>query len=130
MLLLLLWVIPLAVAVVSRRYARTFFWRSTGVALGLVVSPASQGLYALYFVGPVAAIAGMLGLILTLLHSWPGYDLSVAMGLIPSHSVVVQTKFMPVEGLNALIWAAVYGGLGWIIDVRSSRRRRVDRNAV
>jgi hypothetical protein len=62
-------------------------WRNTGVAFGLVAAPASLGLYGLYFIGPIAALLGMLGLVLTLFHGSPGYNLAVALGLMPSHTV-------------------------------------------
>ena len=127
---LLLWLVPVAAALASRRYARASVWRNTGIALGLVVSPASLGLYALYFLGPVAAILGMLGLLLNMLHGAPGYNLSVAMGLIPSHTPVEASMHIPIDVLNALIWAVVYGALGRFIDTLRARRPQSQRNAV
>ena len=127
---LLLWLVPVAAVLASRRYACASVWRNTGIALGLVVSPGSLGLYALYFLGPVAAILGMLGLLLNMLHGAPGYALSVAMGLIPSHTPVEGSMHIPIEVLNALIWAVVYGALGRFIDALRARRRQSQRNAV
>lgn len=81
LLLLLLWLVPITVAVVSRRRASAHFWRNTGIAFGLVVSPAMLGLYGLYFLGPIAALLGIVGLPLALLHGAPGYDLAVSLWL-------------------------------------------------
>jgi len=92
-----------------------------------VISPASLGLYALYFLGPIAAIPGMAGLALTLFHGAPGYDLSVAMGFVPSRTVVDGSLQASIEALNAGVWAAVYGTLGWLIDAIRARTRRVVR---
>jgi hypothetical protein len=128
--LLLLWSVPLAVAVLSRRLTPTHLWRNTGIAFGLVVSPASLGLYSLYYVGPIAAVFGMLGLVLVLLHGPPGYKLAVAFGLVPSHAVVTGVASIPVELLNAIIWSVVYGSGGWLIDRWRQNGHAVNINAV
>lgn len=129
-LLLLLWLLPIIVAVISRRYARSHLWRNTGIAFGLVVSPATLGLYSLYFLGPIAAILGLIGLPLHLLHGAPGYELAVRFGFVPSHTVVEGFMHAPIESLNAVIWATVYGLVGWGIDAfRSSRHHDKHSNA-
>jgi len=127
---LALWLVPLFVALASRRAAPPHAWRNTGIGFGLVVAPASLGLYGLYYVGPVAAVFGMLGLVLELVHGPPGYKLAIALGLIPSHTVITGTARIPVEALNALVWSLVYGTLGWFIDVWRARRRGATPNAV
>ena len=60
----LLWLVPIIVWFVSKN--ATPVWRSAirGASFGAIVSPASMGLYGLYFLGPIVAIFGMLGLIL------------------------------------------------------------------
>jgi len=127
---LALWLVPLAVAFASYRFARASLWRNTGFAFGLVVAPASLGLYALYFLGPIAAVLGMLGLILEMLHGAPGYSLALALGLIPSHTVVTGASRVPIELNNAVVWSIFYGVLGWLIDAWSRRRQRSSSNAV
>jgi hypothetical protein len=128
--LLLLWSVPLVVAVRSRRLTPNHLWRNTGAAFGLVVSPASLGLYSLYYVGPVAAVFGMLGLVLLFLHGTPGYKLAVELALVPSHTVVTGVASISVELLNAIIWSAVYGSVGWLIDRRRLNRHAANINAV
>jgi hypothetical protein len=109
LLLLLLWAVPVCAAVLTRRHAPSRVWRNTGVALGVVVSPATLGLYALFFVGPVLGLVGLIGLPLHLLHGWPGYELAIRLNFIPSHTVIEGWMHAPVELLNAIIWAGVYG---------------------
>ena len=129
-LLLLLWLLPIIVAIISNRRARSHLWRNTGIAFGLVVSPATLGLYALYFLGPIAAILGLIGLPLHLLHGSPGYELAIRFGLVPSHTVVEGLMHVPIESLNAVIWATVYGLVGWGVDAfRSSRHHDNHSNA-
>lgn len=115
-LLLLLWLLPIVVAIVSRRYARSHLWRNTGIAFGVVVSPATLGIYALYFLGPIAALLGIVGLPLHLLHGMPGYELAVHFGLVPSHTVVEGLMHLPIEAINGAIWSVVYGLVGWSVD--------------
>jgi hypothetical protein len=57
-------------------------------------------------------------------HSAPGYDLAIALGIIPSHQVVKVVGHLYLAAIDAVFWAAVYGGLGSIIDwVRSKNRK-------
>jgi hypothetical protein len=121
-LLLLLWAVPVTAALLTRRYAPSRVWRNTGIALGLVVSPASLGLYALFFVGPVLGLLGLVGLPLHLFHGWPGYELAVKLGMVPSRTVVEGWSHVPIELLNAIVWAGIYGLAGVLIDrVRTMR---------
>jgi len=117
-----LWLIPVAVAIVARRYAPAHLWRTSGFALGLVISPATLGLYSLFFLGPIAAVLGIIGLVLHLIHGAPGYDLAVSLGLVPTHTVIEETLSVPIEALNALIWSVVYGAIGWVVDHRRAAK--------
>jgi hypothetical protein len=100
---------------------------ATGVGLGLVVSPVSFGLYATYFLGPssilgaVSLVTGMIGLASAMFHGPPGFYIARSLGLVPA-GVVEGVSHVYVEMANALVWAVVYGVLGWVIDrVRRSR---------
>ena len=128
-LLLLLWLVPLAVAIASRRRAPLHVWRNVGLALGAVVSPATLGLYGLYFLGPIAAIVGLIGLPLVLVHGAPGYQLAVLLGLIPPNTVIEGSMHMPIEVLNAVVWSPLYGVLGGCIDWWLVSKRSRNENA-
>ena len=71
-----------------------------------------MGLYTLYFVGPIAAISGMVGLVLTMLHESVGYNLAITFNLIPSHTVITGYERLPVVIINSFFWAFIYGFLG------------------
>ena len=128
--LLALWLVPIAAVLVSRNVAPSHVWRNTGFAFGLVVAPASLGLYGLFYVGPVAAVFGMVGLVLSLFHGPPGYNLAIALGLIPPHTVVTSGANVAVEVLNGLLWSVAYGALGLLIDRWRARKRAFKSNAV
>lgn len=93
-----------------------------GISFGLVISPASLGLYTLYYVGPIAAIFGMLGLVLSLLHGAVGYQTAIALNLIPSHTVVKGSAHLPIEIINALFWAVVYGLIEFLYAYYKSKK--------
>jgi hypothetical protein len=116
LLALLLALLP----VVAWRYARTHIprhtWLITGFAFGLVVSPLSLGLYATYFVSPLGFPTGMLGLVSMLFHGAPGYQTAIWLGLLPSHEVISGWSTVYVEVLNGIIWAPVYGIVGFVAD--------------
>jgi len=94
-----------------------------GISFGLVVSPASMGLYTLYFVGPIAAIFGMLGLVLTMLHQPVGYNLAITFNLIPSHTVITGNERLPIVIINTIFWAVTYGVLGLIWGYFKNKRK-------
>ena len=106
-----LWLVPITAWIASRNISP--LWRSTirGFSFGAVVSPAALGLYGLYFLGPFAAIFGILGLALTLVHGAIGYNLAIAFGIVPSNTVVGAAGRLPVEIINGVFWSVVYGGL-------------------
>ena len=107
----LLWLVPIITWVASRNIPP--LWRSTirGFSFGAVVSPAALGLYGLYFLGPLAAIFGMLGLVLTLIHGAIGYNLSIKFGIVPSNTVIDAAERLPIEIINGVFWSVAYGGL-------------------
>jgi hypothetical protein len=124
LLLLMLWAVPVFAAVLTRQHAPSRLWRNTGLALGTVVAPATLGLYALFFVGPVLGLVGLIGLPLHLLHDWPGYELAIRLNLVPSHTVIEGWMYLPIELINAVIWAGVYGIGGASIDHMRALRGR------
>ena len=118
----LLWLVPIAVWLTTREKSQLFKSTIRGVSIGLVVSPASLGLYGFYFVGPLAAILGMLGLVLSF-HSFVGYEVAISFNLIPSHTVITGTERLPIEIINAVFWAVVYGLLGLFIGYLKNKRK-------
>lgn len=117
--LLLLWLIPVSTAIVAKRRYPRHAWQLVGISFGAIVSPASLGMYSLYYVGSVISGAlGLIGLLLTLIHSWPGYYLALALHVIPSHTVVERFyQHLSVEILNGIIWLIVYGFAGRLLDM-------------
>jgi hypothetical protein len=118
MLLLLLFLA--AVPIVTYRFARKHYPSRAlliaGIALGSVISPLSLGLYATFFIPYVGLVPGILGLMLTMLHSTPGYGVAVALGLTPSGQVVEGASHLYLAAINGAFWASIYGGLGWVAD--------------
>jgi len=98
----------------------------TGVALGLVISPLSTGLYSTFFLSPLGFPTGMLGLVSTLFHGAPGYQFALWLGVVPPNEVVRGVGHVYIELLNGVFWAAIYGILGFIVDwARLVHSRRV-----
>lgn len=115
--LLALWLVPVVVFIWARRRAPKKLFRLTGVALGLVVAPASFGLYGLYFVGPLPGLVGLLvGFPLMSFHSGPGFELATMMGLREPRTVVHGVQHVYIALLDAAVWSLVYGAAGWVID--------------
>jgi len=109
-----LWLIPLGTWMMTKNMISPYRSAVRGVTLGLVVSPASLGLYGFYFVGPVAAILGMLGLVLVQFHGMAGYELAVLFNIIQSNTVVANTDKISIEILSCIFWSLTYGFLGYL----------------
>jgi hypothetical protein len=133
-LLLSLWLFPLAVFVVGRRRAPAHIWCATGVSFGLIASPASMGLYGLYWIAGLLAawigraamgiaFIGIGGVMLAMFHGAPGFHLATALGLRDASTVVHGVEQIYIEAINAVVWSLVYGTAGFALDLIMSRRR-------
>jgi hypothetical protein len=119
-----LWAIPITIWLATRNISP--IWRSTlrGASFGAIVSPASLALYGLYFLGPLAAILGMLGLVINLIHGSVGYEIAVQFGLARSHAVVNGPERLLMEIINGLIWSVVYGSVCFVCRYSRIHRAR------
>lgn len=130
LLLLLLAIVPLLAFRYARRHHPDRVFLISGIALGLVISPLSLGLYATFFIPYVGLVPGILGLMSSMFHGAPGYTLAVTLGIIPSRQVVSGVGHIYLTAIDAAVWAVVYGGLGWLIDrVRSKSGKAGNQHA-
>jgi hypothetical protein len=133
---MLLWFVPLFIYRRLRRTAPSQVWRWTGIATGLVVCPASIGVYTLYWVagylwifGFPLALVGTIGLLVGMIHGDPIYTLATVLGVIKPGVVVRGMDQLYIALLSALFWAPIYGALGWGIDLWRQRRTDVTNTA-
>ena len=122
-LLIALWLVPPVIHRIARDVEPDHIWRWTGLAFGFVVSPASLGLYSLYWwagsfgvLGLPLAMVGIAGLVLASLHGWPGLNVAVLLGLVERGTVVHGPQHLYLALIDGVVWASVYGALGWIVD--------------
>ena len=112
----LLLLLPFVVYRLAKRAHSRRTWALTGLSFGLIVSPASLGLYVLYFLHPLGFLPGMLGLMSSLIHGEPGFELATALGLRDAHTVVNAQEGLMIDAFNGIIWGTIYGGLGRFLD--------------
>jgi hypothetical protein len=123
--LALLLLLPVVMRIWSIRYKARASWALTGIAFGCVVSPASLGLYATYFLGPAGIVTGLIGLISILFHGPPGYHVCLWIGCVkPGFVVLLGWQNATVELANALVWGLAYGGVGAALDWSCDQRAR------
>jgi hypothetical protein len=68
------------------------------------------------------ALVGMLGLLVGMIHGDPIYTLTTMLGIVESGIVVRGKDQLYIALLGALVWAPIYGALGWGIDLWRKRR--------
>ena len=121
----LLLLLPLVVYRLTKQSHPERTWAATGLSFGLIIAPASLGLYSVFFLGPYGLVPGMLGLVSLFVHEPPGFEAITALGLRAPQKIVNAQQCVAMEFINGLCWATVYGTLGYGIDFwRSSRRNR------
>lgn len=120
MLLMFLILVPILAWRWSTRHRDDRRWRITGAAFGVIVGPLCIGLYAIY---PIFPPGGMLGLYASLIHSIPGYEITTIVGLVEGKPKPIDAvDQLWIAGVNAIVWGAAYGTLGWLIDRRRMRK--------
>lgn len=75
-----------------------------------------------YWPGMTVAFVGISGLILSLFHSAPGFQLATLLGLRDASTDVRGMEHVYIEALNAAVWAPVYGAVGFLLDRRYAFR--------
>ncbi|MGH6840358.1 MAG: hypothetical protein ACRD33_10760 [Candidatus Acidiferrales bacterium] len=111
----LLLLLPFVVYRLAKRAHSSRTWTLTGLSFGLVISPASLGLYILYIVPYVGLVPGIIGLVSSLIHGAPGFEAATALGLRGTHVVNAQ-EAVTIDVINGLFWGIVYGALGHVKD--------------
>lgn len=114
--LLILWLVPFVVHQLAKRACSSRTWAVTGLSFGMIIAPASLGLYSLFFVPYIGLLPGMLGLISAFVHGVPGFEAATALGLRDPHTIVNARESLTIEVINGLFWGIIYGALGHLID--------------
>jgi hypothetical protein len=121
----ILLLLPFVVYRIAKQMHPSQTWTATGLSFGLVVAPASLGLYALYFISYLGFVPGMIGLVSSLFHGSPGFEVATALGLRDPGAVVNGQEAIIIDVINGLFWGIVYGALEHLID----RRRGIGTSA-
>ncbi len=108
--------LPLVVYQIAKRVHPSRTWAATGLSLGLIISPASLGLYTLYFVSYLGFLPGMVGLLSSFVHGIPGFEIATVLRLRNVDTIVNDQEGVIIEIINGLFWGVVYGTLGYLID--------------
>lgn len=107
-------------------YARARVPRHTrtivGGALGFVAYPFGRGLISLLLLPMPFQLLGIPGLILEVLHGLPGQLVAFYVNLELQTDTGPDTVF--IVFLNGIVWAAVYGCVGHLLDRRRVARAR------
>ena len=122
LLLLTLVAVPIAARYWARHHVPRHTLGITGSAVGSVISPLSLGIYAAApFLGPFGLPLVFVGLPSAIFHGTPGFHIASSLGVIPP-GVVEGVSRLYVELINAVVWAPMYGAVGWLLDrFRASR---------
>ena len=122
LLLTLLILIPIFTYKWAKNHKPAYKFTILGMSFGAIAAPFSMGLYATFFIHYLGLVTGMLGLVLSMLHGTPGYEISVQLGLVPSHTVTTQSDNIIIAIVSGVIWSGIYGVIGYLIDSNRNSR--------
>ena len=128
LLLLLLIIIPIFAYKWAKSNYHGYKFLILGISFGAIVAPFSMGLYATFFIPFIGLPTGMLGLVMVMLHSAPGYQLAIELELIPSGVVTTTSSNVIIAFINGIIWGIIYGALGYLIDKYRKYRKNSNKS--
>ena len=118
-----LWFVPFVAWFATRNKSQILRSTILGTSFGLVISYASVGLYALYFVWPVSDGFGQFCFYLSFIHDLAGIRVAIILQLVDAHSPIAANQRLLLEVVNAFSWAIAYGVVGLLWGCfRYSRR--------
>jgi hypothetical protein len=112
----ILLLLPFVVYQLAKRKLPSRTWAATGLSFGLIIAPASLGLYALYSLSYIGFFPGMVGLMSSFVHGIPGFAIATALGMRDAHTIVNAQENVVIDLINGVCWGLVYGVLGHLID--------------
>jgi len=116
LLLLLLIIIPILAYKWAKSAHSNYKFTILGASFGTIAAPFSMGLYATFFIPFIGLPTGILGLAMVMFHSSPGFQTAVQLGLVPSGVVTNTNSDAIIAIINGVLWGAIYGVFGYIID--------------
>lgn len=120
-LLILLTALPLACYFFLKSRSSQKLWQISGFCLGLVISPISMGILALKPIPLIGMLFGLVGIILTLPHDFPGYFMGLSIGLAHTGRELPFQERVWVEVLNGVFWSVIYGFIGHALDNKPNK---------
>jgi hypothetical protein len=100
-------------------------WLLRGVGFGIIVLPLALWLYAQFFTDPLRALVlGFPGLFM-LLHFAPFQDAgAVSHAIVENTPAGVSSALQSAFLLGSVLWATVYGSVGFLVGSIIDRKRR------
>ena len=105
-------------------------WAARGVGFGIIVLPLALWLYAQFFTDPLRALfLGFPGLLL-LLHFAPFQDAgAVSHEIVENTAAGVSSALRSAFVIGSVLWAMVYGFIGFLLGTIVDRKRRRETGA-
>ena len=124
----LLWLVPPTAWFAARNRSRLSRNTIIGASLGLVVSYALKGLYALYFVWPVSDLFGQCVFYLRFFHDLAGVRVALVLQFISADSPLTDHQQLLIEVVKAVLGGSVFGLIGFLWSYL--RHRNHDKSGV
>jgi hypothetical protein len=116
--LILLAIIPISVFNLSKMFMPRRRWFLSGLATGLVIAPVSMGLIEFTYVPIIGKALGLVGVVGNLIHGSVGYFFLVSFGGLEPGVLLATSQLVTISLVNAGIWGAYYGMVGYNIDAK------------
>lgn len=121
--LILLALIPLGCFELRKSHNYKFKNMVCGIAIGLVIAPASFALLGFTYIPVIEKLLGLVGLLLHVTHGWVGYVCLIGTGLLELGGKITALHLTLINVVNGLIFTCFYGFIGYILDRKLTKRR-------
>lgn len=116
--LIFLAIIPLSSLQLTKHFELKHRWLINGIAFGLVVAPVSFGLLQMTYIPVIGKLLGLVGLVANLTHGSVGFLCLLGSGVLELNSVISAPQLVMINLVNAILFANIYGLIGYSIDKR------------
>lgn len=115
-------IVPVCCFELTKIYSSKYRHALNGISIGLVIAPLSLALQEFSCIPVIGNLLGCIGAVSHLPHGLIGYCCLLNYGLVSPESTMTAMQLTWVNLINGVIFAYLYGAIGFMIDRMLQKR--------